>query len=218
MSTIETPVSSEALDLEADSRQAARGPAVWLTGLRGRLLGLTVAFILLAELLIFPPSAANFRVQWLNERIQAAQIAALALEAAPQRKVSEELSLDLLEQSQLVAVATGGDGMRELLLGPSMAIDGPIVTVDLRTEGFIEGLSRTMALGVSPKGRFLRIIDQPEMTDDVYIDVIVPEAPLKRDLMIYCRNILLLSLLISGFAGGLVYLALYRLVVRPMAR
>ena len=44
---------------------------------------LTVLFVMLAEVLIFVPSVANFRITWLTDRLTAAQLAALAAEAVP---------------------------------------------------------------------------------------------------------------------------------------
>ncbi|MEZ5999064.1 MAG: hypothetical protein R3B98_10255 [Hyphomonas sp.] len=57
-----------------------------------RLFALTLASILFVEALIFVPSASGFRNAWLQERLQAARIAVLALDAAPSRMVSEELA------------------------------------------------------------------------------------------------------------------------------
>ena len=54
-----------------------------LHGLPLRLLYLTALFVMLAEVLIFVPSIANFRVTWLTDRLTAARLASLAAEAAP---------------------------------------------------------------------------------------------------------------------------------------
>ena len=62
-------------------------------GLSAKLLWLTIAFVMLAEVLIFVPSVANFRKNWLMERLAAAQIASLAVEAAPTNQVPERLLL-----------------------------------------------------------------------------------------------------------------------------
>ena len=214
--------------LEAnESPRADRKPgARWLRslrffrGLRGLLLALTVVFVLLAEMLIFPPSVAAYRNNWLSERIQAAEIAAIALEAAPDRMLSDELSRRLMEETQLIAVAVGKDDMRELIFSPQMNITSQPVLVDLRNQTRWNAIWSTFDHMLAPEGRFLRIIDSPDMgsVNDVesYVDVILPEAALKRDLLLYSGNIVLLSLLISALAGGLVYLAVYRLVVRPM--
>ena len=47
-------------------------------GLSGKLLVLTVLFVMLAEVLIYVPSLANFRLNWLNGKLQAAYEKALA--------------------------------------------------------------------------------------------------------------------------------------------
>ena len=47
--------------------------------LSGRFLLLTVAFVMLAEVLIFVPSIARFRADYLINRLKDAQIASLAL-------------------------------------------------------------------------------------------------------------------------------------------
>jgi hypothetical protein len=73
-------------EADAESRSPPRG-----LGLSARLLVLTIVFVLLAEVLIYVPSVANFRRNWLSDRIAAAQIAALVLEASP----SERLNADL---------------------------------------------------------------------------------------------------------------------------
>lgn len=41
-------------------------------GLSSKLLFLTVLFVMVAEVLIYVPSIANFRLNWLNDRLAAA--------------------------------------------------------------------------------------------------------------------------------------------------
>src|SRR5581483_10277281 len=50
-------------------------------GLSGKLLVLTILFVMLAEVLIFIPSIANFRLTWLSDRVAAARNVALVLNA-----------------------------------------------------------------------------------------------------------------------------------------
>ena len=52
-------------------------------GLSGKLLVLTILFVMIAEVLIYVPSVANFRVVWLKDRLATAYTAALVLDAAP---------------------------------------------------------------------------------------------------------------------------------------
>ena len=52
-------------------------------GLSGKLLLLTLLFVMIAEVLIYVPSVANFRLNWLQDRLSAAYTAALVFETAP---------------------------------------------------------------------------------------------------------------------------------------
>jgi len=60
-------------------------------GLSARLLWLTIGFVMLAEVMIYVPSVAQFQRSWLNDRLTAAQIAALVLDAAPADGLSRDL-------------------------------------------------------------------------------------------------------------------------------
>ncbi len=57
-------------------------------GLSGRLLVLTVIFVMLAEALFLAPSLARFRVNYLEEKIDAAHLIISALEAVPGQPAS----------------------------------------------------------------------------------------------------------------------------------
>ncbi|MEE8563806.1 MAG: sensor histidine kinase, partial [Alphaproteobacteria bacterium] len=68
--------------------------------LSARLLVLTVFFVMLAEIFIFAPSIARFRLTWFQERIAAAHLATLSLKATPQGLVSKALERELLRHVQ----------------------------------------------------------------------------------------------------------------------
>ena len=79
-------------------------------GLSAKLLALTVLFVMLAEVLIFVPSVANFRITWLTDRLTGAQLAALAADAGPGGVVPDQLRTELLRTAQVRAVAlSSGD-------------------------------------------------------------------------------------------------------------
>src|SRR5205085_11165550 len=74
-----------------DRPAAMEGPApVPRLGLSGKLLVLTILFVMVAEVLIYVPSVANFRYNWLNDRISAAYTAALVFQAAPRAPNSQD--------------------------------------------------------------------------------------------------------------------------------
>jgi len=120
-------------DAHAPLPAPARPPAQarWYHGLSFRLFGFTLAAILFVEGLIFVPSASGARTAWLNERLQAARIAALALDAAPSRMVSEELAQQLLENAEVLSVAEIEDDMHIQLLDSNMDIDGSYYPLDM---------------------------------------------------------------------------------------
>src|SRR5207302_9061817 len=75
-------------------------------GLSGKLLVLTILFVMIAEVLIYVPSMANFRVNWLKDRLASAHTAALVLDVVPTRgTVPEGLTRKILEDVGAKAIA-----------------------------------------------------------------------------------------------------------------
>ena len=67
-----------------------------MRSLSSQLLILTIVFVMLAEVFIFVPSVARFRLAWLNERLSAAHLAVLTLDEATDGMVSDNLREELL--------------------------------------------------------------------------------------------------------------------------
>ena len=101
----------------APERAAADKPKTGLArlvprlGLSGKLLVLTILFVMIAEVLIYVPSIANFRLNWLNDRLAAAHTAALVMDAAPSGMVPESLARQILGSvgARAVAMKMGTD-------------------------------------------------------------------------------------------------------------
>src|ERR1700752_3632984 len=89
-------------------------------GLSGKLLVLTILFVMIAEGLIYVPSIANFRLNWLNDRLAAAHTAALVLDAAPSGMVPESLARQILQSVGARAVAMKMGNQRRLLAASNM--------------------------------------------------------------------------------------------------
>src|ERR1700686_5681442 len=79
-------------------------------GLSRKLLVLTILFVMIAEVLIYVPSVANFRVTWLKDRLATGYTAALVLEAAPNGMVPDSLAKQILDSigARAVAMKMGG--------------------------------------------------------------------------------------------------------------
>src|ERR1700752_39962 len=84
-------------------------------GLSGKLLLLTIPLVMIAEILIYVPAIANFRMNRLNDRLAAANTAALVLDAAPSGLVPESLARQILGSIGARAVAIKMGQQRRLL-------------------------------------------------------------------------------------------------------
>src|SRR5690242_16870700 len=101
-------------------------------GLSGKLLLLTVLFVMVAEILIYVPSVANFRLNWLNDRLAAAHTAALVLDAAPSGMVPESLANQILKSIGARAVAMKMGKQRRLLAASNLP-ESLDESIDMRT-------------------------------------------------------------------------------------
>ncbi len=189
----------------------------WPGGLSARLLLLTAIFVMLAELLILAPALAAFEVDWLKGRVHDAELASLAVKAAPAGVVSNRMEGELLAGAGVSSVAVSTDGVRRLLLqGPYLARTPELV--DLRQENFADWLDAPFSTLARAEPRTLLVRDRLQFSEGDFIEILVDEAPLKSDLTAYMLRVLGVSALVSLIAGVLVYLTLNAFLVRPMQR
>ncbi len=189
----------------------------WPGGLSARLLLLTAIFVLAAQLFILLPSLASYEEGWLTDRVRAAELASLAVEASPAGVVSDRLSRELLKGAGVVSVAVQVDGVRRLLLAPERMEVAPDF-VDLRREDVIPFLVQPFITLGPHAPVMLRVDARPQFRNGDFVEIVVPVAPLRADLSAYLVRLLLVSVLISVLAGVVVYLLLAALLVRPIRR
>ena len=183
--------------------------------LSGKLLLMTITFIMLAEIVIFIPSAAVFRQDWLEDRAQRAGHLTLALTGVPDYEGSEILSRQFMQDTDVSMLATKREGMTELILGMPPT-SGSIETIDLRTPRRLPNLIDTFRTFFGSDEGHLRIISSPLMEGQEQLEFIAPKAALKQALIDYSQRILLLSLAIAIITGALLYFALSMVLVRPI--
>jgi signal transduction histidine kinase len=178
-------------------------------GLSGKLLVFTILFVMIAEVLIYVPSIALYRLMWLNDRLASAYTAALVLDAAPNGMVPDSLAKQILDSIGARAVAMKMGTQRRLL---AVGDD-----VDLRHVYAFDSIVDAFKVMLNSNKNVMRVVGPAPMGGD-YIEIIVDEPPLRNAMLRYSVDLLLISLLISGITGVLVYLALHYLFVRPMRR
>jgi signal transduction histidine kinase len=181
-------------------------------GLSGKLLILTILFVMIAEVLIYVPSIANFRLNWLQDRISSAYTAALVLEATP--SVSETLTKQILDSIGGRAVAIKMGQQRRLLAVSDMppAVDHEI---DMRDISWMRAIINAFDTLLSTDNAVMRVVGPAPMGGE-FVEIVIDEAPLRKAMLRFSGNILLLSLLISGITAALVFLALHYMFVRPL--
>jgi signal transduction histidine kinase len=186
-------------------------------GLSGKLLLLTVLFVMIAEVLIYVPSIANFRLAWLSDRIAAAHTAALVLDAAPDGMISDDLTRQLLESVGAKAVAMKKGDSRRLLAFSEMPpkTDHEVDLRDISAYQSIVDAFETMFNTAQYDA--VRVVG-PAPRGGEFVEIIIEERPLRNAMLRFSANILLVSLAISAIAGMLVYASLVWLFVRPMRR
>ncbi len=187
-----------------------------MRSLSARLLVLTIFFVMLSEVLIFAPSVARFRLSWLNEKLGAAHLAILALDATPDGMVSETLRTELLDHVGAIAIIVRRGGVR-LVLSRDMPpeIDA---TIDLSDTNWVHLVKDAFTTLGRTENRVVRVMGPSPKDASVIIELVLEEAPLHEAMVDFAWRILLLSIVISLITATLVFLSLQWLLVRPMRR
>jgi signal transduction histidine kinase len=186
-------------------------------GLSGRLLALTIAFVMIAEVFVYAPSIARFRENYLNERVAAAHLATLALEATPDRMVSEALAGELLDhvKAHAIAIQRPGDVRRLLTRASVPMVDD---TYDLRESSFVDLISDALMVLFHDQARVIRVISVSPRMPEINVEVVFDEGPMRAAMVAFSWRVLALSLVISLVTAGLVFVALQLVMVRPLRR
>lgn len=184
-----------------------------LNSLSGRFLILTTVFVMLAEVLIFVPSVARFREDYLLLRLERAQIASLALLADDM--IDAELERELLDNAGVFNVVLRRDEVRQLVL--SSPIPEPIhATYDMRGDSAWGLIRDAMGRLWDPTNRIIRVMGNPVQDGGLLIEVTMETGPLRMAMIDYGLRILALSAVISIFTAALLFFAVRAILVRPI--
>ena len=184
-----------------------------MNSLSGRFLILTTVFVMIAEILIFVPSVARFREDFLLQRLERAQIASLALLADDM--IDMDLEDELLANAEVFNVVLRRDEVRQLVL--SSPIPEPIKnTFDLREQTAWMLIRDAMMRLLNPETEVIRVIGEPSRRAGLLIEVTVSTEDLRAEMIDYGLRILALSAFISVITAGLLFISVRVLLVRPI--
>ena len=184
-----------------------------LKSLSGRFFILTLVFVMAAEVMIFVPSVARFREDYLLLRLEKAQIAAFALLATDM--VSEEVEKELLENAGVYNVILRRDEARQLVLSSEIPEDVTHM-FDMRNTNAWILIRDAMAQLFWPNGSVARVLGDPQQGGGDFIEVTINTEPLRAAMFDYGMRIFILSAVISCITAMLLFFAVQRVLVRPI--
>ncbi|MBM1558732.1 HAMP domain-containing histidine kinase [Sulfitobacter mediterraneus] len=184
-----------------------------INSLSGRLLILTTIFVMVAEVMIFVPSIARFREDYMLNRLERAQIASLALLADDM--LDPALEDELLKNAEVFNVVLRRDEVRQLMLSSDMP-QTIAATVDLRDVTAMVLIRDAMRRLFRPQNEVIRVMGEPVREAGLLIEITMETAPMRMAMIDYGLRILVLSAVISVITALLLFLAMRALLLKPI--
>src|SRR5271165_366482 len=185
-------------------------------GLAGRVLVITIGFVLLAMAMFYVSRLAAFRETWLHNKLASAQTVLEAFGAAGAQEVPPELSQKLIASVGVKSIAISTPYGRRVLVGPGEA-PAPAETVNLDQETFVDSVSAAFRTLFAKPGTVIHVSDGA-MVDEARVAVTLDETPLIAALWRVSHTILDIALMIAAVVTCVLWIALWQMVLRPVRR
>lgn len=184
-----------------------------------KLITTLIVVILLVEIFIFLPSLANFRTNWLNEKLSSAIVAARVLDVVPDvMDLPDGLADRLLNSTKAIAIVYRRNNQSQLIAHSRIKMPQSVISTDMRNKDvfkLISGALETLFLGSNRVQRIIGVV--PSKNNEV-IEVLVFEEPLREAMIIYSRNIVFLSLIVALITALIIFLFVNRVFILPIAQ
>ncbi len=197
---------------DAPSPPPKRGRA---PGLSVRLLAFTILFVTVAEVLLYVPSVANFRVSWLADRVTMADAASAVLLRTGETEIDRDIQDELLSAVGATAIAVRGGAVSRLIATVERPPDVDVVA-DLRSMDPIAEIVDAFATLTAGEARTMRVIGRTRT--GALIEILLDDRALRAAMLEYSINVLWLSAFLSVITAVLLYFTINVLLVRPMRR
>lgn len=182
-----------------------------------KLLLLTVLFVMIAEVLIFVPSVANMRVRWLKDQLNKAAGTSVIIDGLQNIRLPEALQKEALMATGTKAIALRKDGTTRLIASARDMPGTVAVSYDLSAVDPVSAIADAFDELLFGGHRAIRVYG-PVGSSSMVLDMVLDDGPLRHAMLIYSRNVLILSLIISLFTASLVFFAINRMMIRPIRR
>ena len=117
----------------------------------------------------------------------------------------------------MLSIAVQSEGVRRLVLAPPRFPRTPYL-VDLRNGFSPDLVTAPFETLFSSKDRLVRVVAKPKFTHGDFIEIVTTDVRLQKALLAYLLRISAIAVIVAGVVGGLIYLLLNALFVRPMQR
>lgn len=186
--------------------------------LTGRFAVLTLVFVALAEIFVLIPSVSNFRLDYLQTRLEKAQIASLTLLATDENEnIAADLESELLANAGVYNVVLRRDDVRQLVL--SSPLPGPIAaTYDLRDDSGLTAAVDAIRQFLDREDEVIRVIGAPVNHAGQLIEITLSTGPLREAMAEFGFQVLIVSAVLIGLTAALLNLAAQRLILKPIRR
>jgi len=214
-----TPALVGASDVAPGERAVAAPPRRRSIGIAGRLLLLTIGFVLLAMGLFYASRLTAYRENWLRDRLMVAHTAMMLFGATGEEPAPPELADKILDSVGAKSIVVALPDGRRLVAAPENAPVAVAETVEIgdsssSTPMVSQSAFRTLFANPSSQ---VRVIGKSQ-SDGATIDLTLDESPLIEGMWRISRNFLVLSLMISAVVTCVLWAALWSLVIRPVRR
>src|SRR5690606_19291659 len=187
-------------------------------GLSSKLIATIVGVILLVEIVVYLPSIASFRSSWLEDRLRVGIVAARVLDAVPDvMALPRNLTDRLLNSAGAHAIVYRREGQSQMIELTDPVMPDVVVTADLRLRDLPSQVWGALDTLFAGSGRTLRVVGAGDMEESL-VELLMPEAPLRRDMIDYSRSIALVSLGIAAVTAFVLYVLVSRLFIDPVLR
>jgi signal transduction histidine kinase len=185
-------------------------------GLAGRLLLLTIGFVLLAMGLFYATRLSAYRENWLRDRLMVAHTAMLVFGETSDGTLPEELATKILHSVGAKTIAvTLPDGRR---LVATSEIEPPVgETFELGDPSMMDGNQAAFRTLFAAPGSIVRVVGRAQ-SDGALVDITLDQTPLIDAMWRISGNFLTLSLIVSAVVTCVLWAALWWMVIRPVRR
>jgi signal transduction histidine kinase len=185
--------------------------------LSGRLLLLTIFYVMIGEVLIFVPSIGQYYRELLGNHIESAELAVMPFTLPESNKLPETLRTQILQRAgaEAVLLTLADQRFYFQVNNEPKTVDA---TIDLTKAGFGSGMVEGVSCLLHNNNRVLHVIAPTRITGARSIGIVLHEGPIRAALIAYSWRVVETGFFVSALTAALVFLSLFYVFVRPMEK